>query len=97
MSSASFAAESQLNLFDTLATVPPILSPVRPVNAQGPDQHSSRKPRKAKVGLQGTGPRKKRRAVKKASAARKPTKRATGARKAAAKPRKATKAAKAKR
>lgn len=69
MSGASFAAESQLNLFDTLATVPPILSPVRPVNALGPDQHSSRKPRKAKAGLKGTGPRKKRRAAKKASAA----------------------------
>jgi hypothetical protein len=68
LSSASFAAESQLNLFDTLATLPPILSPVRPVNAQGPDQHTSGK-RKAKAGLKGTGPRKKRRAAKKASAA----------------------------
>jgi hypothetical protein len=68
LSSASFRAESQLDLFDTLATAPPVLSPVHLGNAQRPDRYSPRKAGTTKAGFKGSEPRKKRRAVKQASA-----------------------------
>jgi Protein of unknown function DUF45 len=64
LSSGSFGAESQLNLFEPLANARPIL-PAHLLNAADPYQHSSQK--KTKAGSK-TRSRKKRQPVKKASA-----------------------------